>query len=342
MNLKQLYIPIIVISLGVSFFSGCAKSIEEKQVVETDKNITIKLEGQVFPSSDHKILSPFAGKIEKVFVKDGQKVQKGEKLYSFETKDLHLQLKTLIYEIEMLKKQLQRDQHNAYNATAFDDGVVKNAQRYLKKITKLYANGYATESELIRARKEYFNAKREYASLQYTLQNTQDNKSVEKQRDLILLQQKQNELESVQDRITNAFVVSPIDGYFISNEYKAGNFVEKSAHLGSVVNIDKVIVKAGLASGLYKFVKEGDRVKINFFITPPYSVEANITRIIPIVDPKLGQMVVEITLNNNNYLLQNGMKAMVQIALDKKDQEEIKKYFIEREDQHVVEVSTQL
>jgi len=342
MNIKQLYTLLFAISLGLFFLNGCARSIEEKQVVETDKNITIKLEGQVYPSSNHKILSPFAGKIKQIFVKDGQKVHKGEKLYSFETKDLHLQIKTLTYEIAMLKKQLQRDQHNTYNNTAFDDSVVKNAERYLKKTTKLYANGYATESELIRAKKEYFNAKREYANIRYTVQSTQDTKNVEKQRDLVLLQQKQNELTSVQDKINNAYIVSPIDGYFIGSDYKAGNFVETSAQLGSVINIDKVIVKAGLAPGLYKFIKEGNPAKVNFFVTPPYSVEANISRVIPIVDPKIGQMIVEIAINNKNYLLQNGMKAMVKITLDQKDQDEVKKYFIERENQHVVEVSTQL
>jgi biotin carboxyl carrier protein len=55
---------------------GCAKSMEEKQIVKKDKNITIKLEAVVYPSVNHKVTSPFSGKIKYVFAKNGQKVKK--------------------------------------------------------------------------------------------------------------------------------------------------------------------------------------------------------------------------------------------------------------------------
>jgi multidrug resistance efflux pump len=321
---------------------GCAKSIEEKQIVKKDKNITIKLEAVVYPSVNHKVTSPFSGKIKYVFAKNGQKVKKGDKLYQFNTKELILLSKTLSYEINVLKKQILRDAKNKQNLPSIDSSVLENAKSYLNKITRLYAEGYATESELTNAKRNYFNLKKDYDNIKYNNQNKNEAFKLSKDSKLILLKQKQAQLEKIKSKIKNATVISEDDGYLVDSEIKIGSFVEQSAKMGSIVNIDKIILKAGLAPGLYRFVKAGDKVKVDFIVTPPYSVETTITRIIPIVDPKFGRMIVEIELDNKNYILQDGMKAMVQIKLKKEYQDIVRKYFIEKEDRNVVEISSEI
>jgi multidrug resistance efflux pump len=321
---------------------GCAKSMEEKQIVKKDKNITIKLEAVVYPSVNHKVTSPFSGKIKYVFAKNGQKVKKGDKLYQFNTKELILLSKTLSYEINVLKKQILRDAKNKQNLPSIDSSVLENAKSYLNKITRLYAEGYATESELTNAKRNYFNLKKDYDNIKYNNQNKNEAFKLSKDSKLILLKQKQAQLEKIKSKIKNATVISEDDGYLVDSEIKIGSFVEQSAKMGSIVNIDKIILKAGLAPGLYRFVKAGDKVKVDFIVTPPYSVETTITRIIPIVDPKFGRMIVEIELDNKNYILQDGMKAMVQIKLKKEYQDIVRKYFIEKEDRNVVEISSEI
>jgi multidrug resistance efflux pump len=321
---------------------GCAKSIEERQIVKKDKNITIKLEAVVYPSVNHKVTSLFSGKIKYVFAKNGQKVKKGDKLYQFNTKELILLSKTLSYEINVLKKQILRDAKNKQNLPSIDSSVLENAKSYLNKITRLYAEGYATESELTNAKRDYFNLKKDYDNIKYNNQNKNEAFKLSKDSKLILLKQKQAQLEKIKSKIKNATVISEDDGYLVDSEIKIGSFVEQSAKMGSIVNIDKIILKAGLAPGLYRFVKAGDKVKVDFIVTPPYSVETTITRIIPIVDPKFGRMIVEIELDNKNYILQDGMKAMVQIKLKKEYQDIVRKYFIEKEDRNVVEISSEI
>jgi multidrug resistance efflux pump len=241
-----------------------------------------------------------------------------------------------------LKKQILRDAKNKQNLPSIDSSVLENAKSYLNKITRLYAEGYATESELTNAKRDYFNLKKDYDNIKYNNQNKNEAFKLSKDSKLILLKQKQAQLEKIKSKIKNATVISEDDGYLVDSEIKIGSFVEQSAKMGSIVNIDKIILKAGLAPGLYRFVKAGDKVKVDFIVTPPYSVETTITRIIPIVDPKFGRMIVEIELDNKNYILQDGMKAMVQIKLKKEYQDIVRKYFIEKEDRNVVEISSEI
>jgi len=152
----------------------------------------------------------------------------------------------------------------------------------------------------------------------------------------------QHELKKLQYQLKMSEVRSDISGFVAEIKTQAGDYVAKGSKLGSLVNLDRVIVKAGIAPGLLPFVKKGKKVKINFITTPPYSVEeANITRVVMIVDPDFGRMTVEIEIPNKNYLLQEGTKALVTVFLDKKEQEFIKKHFLEDEEDTVYEVKAQ-
>ena len=115
----------------------------------------------------------------------------------------------------------------------------------------------------------------------------------------------------------------------------------KGSVIGKILDLKKVVVKAGLAPGLYKFIHKGDKVRLDFITTPPYNTTAKISRIIPIVDPKIGRMVAEIVINNPNYLLQDGTKALVTIIPGEKEQTELYKYYYKK-GSSIIEIKTRI
>ena len=139
----------------------------------------------------------------------------------------------------------------------------------------------------------------------------------------------------------NSVVKSPISGYLTGSSLVAGQEVVKGAVVGQILNLDKVVVKAGLASGLYRFIHKGDSVKLDFITTPPYSTTAKITKIIPIIDPKIGRMVAEIILNNTNYILQDGTKAIITVTPKREVQSQLYKDFYKK-GSSVVEIKTDI
>jgi len=96
-----------------------------------------------------------------------------------------------------------------------------------------------------------------------------------------------------------------------------------------VINIDKVVVYGALASGLYQFVKEGQKVKVSFLTTPSIQRMGIVDRIVPVVDPELGRMIVQIPLKNPDYALQPSTKALIEVTLSKSAQGKVRKIFYE-------------
>ncbi|RLA68575.1 MAG: hypothetical protein DRG24_10090 [Epsilonproteobacteria bacterium] len=326
---------VLLFLLITALFSGCAQSVEEKQLVKRDKNITIKLEAKVFPSIRQDILSPVDGTITEIYLNNGDRVQKDDLLYQIDTTLIELDIKRLQYEVKMIKKRLGRLSSLKKESRYSDETIRYNAKQYLQKIVRLHAEGYATESELAGARRQYNETLTTYREKNFSNEEGKDAQ-------IIALRQKKDQLKKAHSQIELSTIKSNYKGYLISSNLRVGSHIGRSSKMASIINIDSIIVKAGLAPGLYPFIREGQKVRIDFIVTPPYSVEANISRIIPVIDPKFKRMIVEVKLNNTNYILQDGMKALVTIALDKEHQETVDKYFIEQKEQTIVEVRSHI
>jgi len=268
-------------------------------------------------------------------MKNGSQVKQGDLLYQFDLKNTIIDLQNLKDEIKIIKRQLNLLSNNNNKNIDSDIYIANNAKSHLEKITSLYAQGYATQGELFNAKKEYYAQKDITYNKQVSLQQNKDDL-------FVLLNEKKSQLQKAKFHIQNASVISAYDGYLIGSNIKVGSQVAKNSTMGTIINIEYVTVKAGLAPGLYPFIKEGDTVHIDFIVTPPYSIDANITRIIPVVDPEFGRMVVDIELKNFNFILQDGMKAMVKIKLKKEYQEKVREFFIEKKDQVIVEIGSDI
>lgn len=333
MNTKN---NILLLSLLIAaLFAGCAQSIEEKQLVKRDENITIKIEAKVFPSVHQDILAPVDGVVEQIHAKNGSLIKKGDILFEMDTRSVRLDIIKLRNEITLIKKRLSMMSNKQEASKQSDISMHHNAKKYLEKIVRLHAEGYATESELSTARKRYYDSVNANSEKLYTNVRSNDDQQ-------IILHEKESLLQKVLDQVDKSIIRSNYSGYLVGSELKAGSQIARSSKMGSIINIDDIIVKAGLAPGLYPFVKKGQSVKIDFIVTPPYSVKADVSRVIPVIDPEFGRMIVEVELANANYILQDGMKALVTITLNESDQKVIEEYFIDKKDQTVLEVRSGL
>ena len=325
------YVTLLSILFIALFLSGCAKTAEEKEIKKGKDGITIRLEGEVFPSKKEDIIAPLDGRINEVFVDVGDKVKKGDVLLQFDTKITKYDILRAEQELDYLKTFKKFVQHS--NKERADIAMVNIARLNLEKISKLKSRGYTNDKELS-------DAKLTYASY---LRNRYAEYEGKKEK-LHFLQEQigktKTELKKLKYRYELSRVKSGIDGIVADLKTQKGDYVSKGSVLGTIVNLDTVIVKAGIAPGLLPFVKKGKKVHIDFITTPPYSVDAKITRVVLVVDPNFGKMTAEIEVKNKNYILQEGTKALVTVYLDKEEQEFIKENFIENPNKTVYEVKS--
>lgn len=329
--MRYIHFMVAAIAAGL-LFGGCAKTAEEKEIKKSHQGITIRLEGTVYPSKKETIIAPTTGKIKQIFVQVGDRVKKGQKILDFETTVTQFDIDKTKQELEYLtslKRFLQGSKRDRANLA-----LVNIAREKLERLARLKSRGYADASEIS-------TAKEIYVSKLHTKYSEKEN-NIEKLRFLDeRIIQTRNELKKLHYILQSSHAYTHIDGFVTDIKTQVGDYVSQGAQLAHVVNLDKVIVKAGIAPGLLPFVKKGKKVQIDFITTPPYSVKAQISRVIMVIDPDFKRMVAEIEIPNKNYLLQEGTKALVTVFLDKNEQEFIRNNFLNNANETVYEVKSE-
>lgn len=149
---------------------------------------------------------------------------------------------------------------------------------------------------------------------------------------------KKIDLKKLEYQLKHADAYTQTDGFVANLRLNKRESIGTNRKVCSIVNIDKVIVKAGFATGLLPFMHIDQKVNISFITTPPYNADTLISKINPIVNPKFERMTVEMIVPNPNYILQEGTSALITILLPKEGQKSVKKYFLNNKKDTVLEI----
>ena len=333
---SQLIDPIMRVAfflISVAMLFGCAKSREEKELHITENNISIRLEAAVFPIARQDLLASASGKIKELYVKYGDRVEKGQKIYTLDKALLKLDIKTKKIEIaalQQLKKRLRSSMHAASKKAAVDLAAIE-----LQKVADLHARGYLQDFKFDTYKKNYIN--------ELKTQREKDAADLEKLQTLTAsIKSRKVELEKLRYRLRHSDGYASIDGFVADIKVHKGEKVTEDQKICTIVDIDRVVVRAGFASGLLPFIYEEQIVDIDFITTPPYSITAPIKRIVPVIDPKFSSMTLEIEVENRNYILQEGTRALVTIPLSREGQERVKKYFMHNQGEKIVQIPSEI
>ncbi len=322
----------LVLNMSLIFlFFGCAKTQEQKELKNVDNNINIRIEGVVYPVREQKIFVSVSGYVKQIYVRNGDKVHKGDLIYRIDKKLLNLKVQQIREEIVSLQKIRLR----AVQGLSMDGSIsaVNLAARELKKMAYLKSKGYVNTFEENNYKKNYINAMFENRA------NKNNNfDKIEKLNTEIM--SKKIELKSLQYKIDHADVHALINGFVTKLNLSVGEFLNEDFPVCNIVNLDNVIVKAGFAVGLLPYIQVGQKVRVNFVTTPPYHIYTKIAKINPIVNPKFDRMTIDIKVPNKNYILQQGVRTLVTIPLTKQAQKEVKKYFMSNNKETTLEIKS--
>jgi multidrug efflux pump subunit AcrA (membrane-fusion protein) len=332
---KLEYVIYFIALAFILMLPNCAKTPEQKQLIKAGKKtLKVKLEGVVRPFKKEKILAPETGTVKKIFFKNGDWVNKGDVIYTISNEEVDVQIETIRSEINDINREINTNRRNSYRVINSRIELIRVAKAQLERIASLYAEGYATKTELESAEEKYFRllAEKENIKENYSSKNT----NLYKQR-----REKKVQLIKLLNKQKNTMVKATISGYLTGFSLTPDQSVSKGSVVAQILNLDKVVVRAGIASGLFQFIHKNDIVHIDFITTPPYSTKARITKVIPIVDPQIGRMVAEIELKNPNYILQDGTKALITLIPNKKAQAMLYKNFYKKGSK-VVEIKSDI
>lgn len=239
-----------------------AKPVAVVSVEKTDLKASIFASGRVAASEERVIFSDLlTGKIEKVSVKEGDVVKKGQILATISTSDLDDQLKSSQIQLEIAKENLKSLQNSGQ--TNYDlvlrtaEKAMKDAEKTLNDKTQLYASGAITllekdaaASALDRAKTDVENAKRNY-----------ENYGKESQIAIAQLNIKaaQTNVNKIAKDKQKKYVKSPIDGVMYKTSAKVGDSVNQATPLFYVSTVNQLEVVSNVSEYDIDSVKIGQK-----------------------------------------------------------------------------------
>ena len=255
--------------------------------VETLKPMDLYTENlmtaKVFADKDVFVIPLMAGKVEKINVKVGDRVEKDEVLFVMDKDDIQKQV---------------NQAYTAYEAAkaGFDVNAaqIQSAKDNLDRIEKLYQEGAVPETQYEQAKLAASDESLEAAKMG--------------------LEQARVAYSNAASMLENAELKAPISGVVSSVNIVEGEYASSSNPPITIVDSDSVTIEFGIAASLVNKVKMGDAALVEIS-SAAYKNEAHINSVSSSADIMTNLYTVSIVLENDGTI-KPGMFAKVYLQTD--------------------------
>ena len=258
--------------------------------VETLKSMELYIENimtaKVFADKDVFVIPMMAGKVEKINVNVGDRVEKDDVLFVMDKDDIQKQV---------------NQAYTAYGAAkaGFDVSAaqIQSAKDNLERIEKLYEEGAVPETQYEQAKLAASDESLEAARMG--------------------LEQARVAYSNAASMLENAEVKAPISGVVSSVNIVEGEYATSANPPVTIVDSDSVTIEFGIAASLVNKVKTGDGVLVEIS-SAGYKNEAFINSVSSSADIMTNLYTVSIVLENDGTI-KPGMFAKVYLQTDNID-----------------------
>lgn len=329
-----LIIIFILIAVSIGFTGGddMVEEVEKESYVPVEvREITYTnlanmttLSGNIHADKDIMILPPMPGKVKTIKVKDGDRVKKGDVLFTLDEKDIQKQIDQakIGYDMAKINYSMGQDQsslsQDSFERTkALTDSVLANGRESLENTKKLYELGAVSKSQLDQAE---IALQQQEAQMQAQLDQAQMGAS-DKVSDLSSIQLQQAELayNQAKSALDNTVITSPINGIVTGSIIQVGSMASNAQPSMSIVDMDNVYVRIHVVDGLINKLTEGQEVNLIIPAISANHINVHIDSINPIPDPRTQLYPIKIYIENQDGTIKPGMFTNVEIPLDVKN-----------------------
>jgi HlyD family secretion protein len=226
--------------------------------------------------------------VENVHAKEGQQVRKGQLLLELNVKDVSAQLSEaqskLLRALEDLRSAKAGGRTDSAAQVAGDLAKMQAERERLQKnhdaLLRLIAQQAATQDELAANDLALAKAQAEVTRLAAAKQEFDRAVRLDAERAALQVQQAQQQVAALQDKVRNGRIAAPVDGTLYSLPAKAGDFVKLGDLLAEMADLRKVRVRAFIDEPELGVLEPNQPVRITWDALPNRSW-AGKTEIIP-------------------------------------------------------------
>lgn len=281
----------------------------EKAVVR-DLEKRIKSPAEVFTEKKVAIKAEVRGTLKKLWVKEGQRVNKGDILAELDDEPYRLQLEQqeaarLKALSELLLDKMFEAEARTEKENTQDLLSLKKAQEELAKAEKAFKDGLISQDELEKARRNY-----ELAMIGSGLKREEIIASSKG------LTQAEVNVKMARLELKKTKINAPFSGIITQIKVAEGETIEAGRELFTLVDISQVQLEAKVLETEIGKVKEGREADVYLSAYPGRVFKGRVVAISPLVNPAEKTCSVFVSLANPTGEIKPGMHAEVQIVSD--------------------------
>lgn len=248
------------------------------------------------------------GKLEKILIKEGASVHKGDLLGQIDTTQAQLALKKAEWELQLAGEKAKSEV--AINL-AKSTKEIAQAEFDRAQAARQAARGSMSNSEFDRLRLDAEKAIHELARVteeKRFAQLTSHAKTVEVQLARLALEERR--------------IVSPLEGVVVQIYRREGEWVHPGEKVLRMVRIDRLRVEAfvDLQAQLQSLEQAPAKLLVSFPDAPPQIFTGEIIFVHPEADPVNGQIRIWAEIENRDRMLRPGQRGQLTITLKDKDE----------------------
>jgi RND family efflux transporter MFP subunit len=243
----------------------------------------LTLTGSVVSDNQKMMTSRYMGFVKKVYVVEGERVKKGQLLYTIDSKEIdsaRSQVELAISQAE-LALQMNRNQYN---------NILTNLARH----ERLFKKGMVSKYEL--------------ENLQLAAENTKAMIEIAKKQ----VEQAKAKLKEVLNQYKYLDVRAPNDGVVIEKRINAGEMAIPGMPAIILTDLSDLKIMTEISESDLKDVKVGQKVTISI-PSIGYEKEGRVYAIIPSSNPMTHQFRMKVSFDYKGYRVYPGMYAQVTI-----------------------------
>lgn len=243
-----------------------------------DFNETAYFVGELASSQEYDIPTGQPGKIQKVLVKAGDQVSKGQSLF--------------IIEHDQLLVDLRSQETQLKNLVALTELQLTEAQKQFDSVNALYEQGAASKDNYDQTRLKLDQARFNAANAKESLKST---------------------TSKLRTQISDATVKSPVRGMVASSSIQEGQDAGNITAM-KIVGTDGMVVNASVPESIIAMVKLGQTASISFGEGSTGIAEGRVIRVDSVPGNQSHLYGVEIQLSTVDPALRSGMYAEVSLT----------------------------
>jgi multidrug efflux pump subunit AcrA (membrane-fusion protein) len=272
------------------------------------------------------ISSKVAGRVATTAVDVGQRIRKGQVLFTLEAKDYDAQYRQAKAELESAQANLTRTSDSSLSSQVLQArSAVRQAQVQFDDSKDFYERTKKMFDDGTVARQQLDSAQARFQSAEIALSTARDNLSLIQEKGgpqstgvaSTQVDQAQAALDLAKSQLDNTVITSPIAGTVEAREVEAGEVVAAGVPAFVIIDANTVSAEASVSQDMVERIRIGEQVTITVDTADkPERIPGSVDTISPAADPRSQGYLIKVAVNNAGGELRPGMFARVAFPVE--------------------------